>query len=345
MRQNDKQPCSINCTLSRRFASLSFFCALCIVYLHTGAALKDGSLGLMVHRMIRAACRVAIPWFFLSAGYFLAGHMNEVCWWRAEIYKRIKTLLVPFWIWSTIICLTWVICAIGIRIMGYSYRGPDAFQWVTPKGLLTVVGLDIFHTIPMMWFLRTLFILVVMSPVLRKVGWVFVVLYAIYKACYDYIGVDSRALLDGILSLRGFAYFSTGLWLRFNWRPMSVAVKLSCSIVGWLFLFMSCYCNGVSARVLDVVMVPLLLVFFFWVSQYVKIHQKITSMSCPLYLIHGVIAYLTSAAFGLLGHGSGRMGFGCGLISFVAVVVVSICVAVLLSKCFPKFAHVAFGGR
>ena len=70
MRQNDKQPCSINCTLSRRFASLSFFCALCIVYLHTGAALKDGSLGLMVHRMIRAACRVAIPWFFFVGGIF-----------------------------------------------------------------------------------------------------------------------------------------------------------------------------------------------------------------------------------------------------------------------------------
>ena len=101
--------------------------------------------------------------------------------------------------------MTWVVCAVGIRAWGYSYRGPDAFQWLTPKGLLTVVGLDVFHTVPMMWFLRTLFVLVVLSPILRKVGWVFVVLYPIYKAFYTYLGADFHLLLDGLLSIRGFA--------------------------------------------------------------------------------------------------------------------------------------------
>ena len=271
--------------------------------------------------------------------------MAQTGWWRQEVAKRVRTLLVPFMIWSVIICLTWVVCAVAIRVLGYPYRGPDAFQWLTPKGLFTVFGLDIFHTIPMMWFLRTLFVLVVLSPLLRKAGWLFVALYPIYKACYACFGIDLLEVLDGLLSIRGFAYFSIGLWLRFNWRPIPSVVKLFCSITGLMLLILSCCCDGVPARLLDVAMVPFLLVFFFWAAQYVKVPPAIAQMSFPVYLIHGIVAYLASAAFGLLGYGAGKKTFACGVASFAVAVSVSMLAAAFLRKCFPKFAHVAFGGR
>ena len=173
----------------------------------------------------------------------------------------------------------------------------------------------------------------------------FVVLYPIYKATYAYFGVDFRDLFDGLLSIRGFAYFSIGLWLRFNWRPLSFVVKIFCLIAGVMFLILSCSCDGVPAMLLDVAMVPLLLVLLFWVTQYVEVPRAIAQMSCPVYLIHGIVAYLISAAFGLLGYGAGRKTFFCGVISFVVAVVASMLSAVFLRKCFPKFAHVAFGGR
>lgn len=345
LNDSDQQPVVVDEALSSRFATMSFLCALCIVYLHTGTASKEEVWGMAANRMLGAVCRMAIPWFFLSAGYFLAGHMTEVGWWRQEITKRVRTLLVPFFIWSTIICMTWVVCAVGIRAWGYSYSGPDAFQWLTHKGLLTVVGLDVFHTVPMMWFLRTLFVLVVLSPILRKVGWVFVVLYPIYKAFYTYLGADFHLLLDGLLSIRGFAYFSIGLWLRYNWRPMPFAIKLCCSSIGIMLLILLCCCNGATARLLDVASVPFLLVLFFWMTLYVKLPQSIAQMSCPVYLIHGIMSYLISAVFGILGYGGGKKTFICGVTSFVGAVAASMLVTVLLRKCFPKFAHTAFGGR
>ena len=126
---------------------------------------------------------------------------------------------------------------------------------------------------------------------------------------------------------------------------MPFAIKLCCSSIGIMLLILLCCCNGVPARLLDVASVPFLLVLFFWMTQYVKLPWSIAQMSCPVYLIHGILAYLISAVFGMLGYGSGQKTFICGVISFIVAVAASMLATVLIRKILPKFAHAAFGGR
>ena len=109
---------------SRKFATMSFICAVLIVVLHTFAARPNNFPDLVVQRLFQCGlCRIAIPWFFFSAGYFLAGHMNEDEWWFAEVKKRIRSLMVPFWIWDIICFVFYLSFAILMRLAHYEYQG------------------------------------------------------------------------------------------------------------------------------------------------------------------------------------------------------------------------------
>lgn len=106
---------NISAERSKNFAVMSFVCAVLIVYLHTGCAAKNEiALGLL-HKTISSLCRIAIPWFFFASGFFLAKHIGEKGWWHNAIRKRIRTLLVPFWIWGAAIFLVHVLIALLIK--------------------------------------------------------------------------------------------------------------------------------------------------------------------------------------------------------------------------------------
>ena len=156
MKSSADNKTSISESLSRHFATMSFVSALLIVYLHTGSSVNNEVLGSFLHKLLNNLCRIAIPWFFFASGFFLAGHIGEVGWWLKEVRKRVRTLAVPFWIWSSIICLFWILMAVIIRATGYSYSGIDAFQWLSLRGVFIVTGIDLQANIPTMWFLKAL---------------------------------------------------------------------------------------------------------------------------------------------------------------------------------------------
>lgn len=67
---------------------MSIVCAAMIVYLHTGSSTQDEVIGRFLHGVLRNLCRVAIPWFFFSSGFFLARHIGESGWYRNHIKKN-----------------------------------------------------------------------------------------------------------------------------------------------------------------------------------------------------------------------------------------------------------------
>lgn len=332
---------------SSRFAKMGFLSAVCIVYLHAGSAV-DGDVFGVLHHMIRTFCRVAIPWFFYAAGFFLAGHIGENDWYKKEVLKRVRTLLVPFWIWSGIICLFWVLIAVAIRLTGYRYNGTDAFEWITPKGLLTIVGLNPLSNIPTMWFLRTLFLFVFLSPVIYRGGLLFVFVaflsYSYFKIEYCNMERDIRYLFESFLSLRGLAYFSLGVYIRTNRCRLSATGRTLLSLVGVVAFVATCFLSGTIVRLLDVLMVPFLMVALFSVVGQIRISDRLTSNAFPLYLIHGMVAYLVSAIYGVVGIG-GQPLFVFGLTRWLFAIVVSILITTMMRNYLPNFSKVVFGGR
>ena len=142
----------IDSDTSNKMANMGFLCAIFIVLLHSGCG---------------GITSVAVPYFFLAAGYFLAGHFGEEGWWRREVCKRVRSLLVPMWIWGAVFLVTGLIFQWGIRFVGYDYHGEVmAFS----DRVLGCLGLRFTVNMGVLWFVRMLFILVVISPLLRGGG-------------------------------------------------------------------------------------------------------------------------------------------------------------------------------
>lgn len=204
--------------LSSRLANMGLLCAVLVVFQHVGHDLPRESLGWWVQNVLGGGIsRIAVPFFFLASGFFLAGHFNERGWWLREIFKRCRTLLVPLLFWSVFGMLwgaLWTALAnhLAGRPMGDSiplFHG----EWIPGVGIL--------------WFIRTLFCLVVVSPlllwVIRRFGCLAVVgLFAIYWLGNSFVVPQCDANLGDFLfygvSFEGIAYFSLGLFLRENYQ-------------------------------------------------------------------------------------------------------------------------------
>ena len=158
---------SITPEMSARFANLAVVSALMVVVLHAGGNCERLSNGWWFGMLSKAVAKMAVPVFFLMSGAFLAGHFEESGWWKNETLKRVRTLLVPFWIWNFIWWAYLVVMGIVSDLRAGASVGSD-FGWQFSIGCSwEIVGLNIlsspFYSVT--WFLRTLFVFVLISPV------------------------------------------------------------------------------------------------------------------------------------------------------------------------------------
>ena len=69
--------------VSAKFANMSLLSAVLVVIIHVFK--RNQEFGTVVWWMRQflgeGVCRIAVPFFFLAAGYFLAKHFNDVGWW------------------------------------------------------------------------------------------------------------------------------------------------------------------------------------------------------------------------------------------------------------------------
>ena len=216
--------------------------------MHVGGEFDRGTVGWYVTEITRGGLsRMAVPYFFLASGFFLAGHVGEQGWWKREARKRIGTLLIPLVIWcliGTIWGAFWTACAnyLAGRPLGYDIPFCNG-EWVPGVGIL--------------WFVRNLFLLVLVSKaiawMIERIGWVWIgVCFAIYWSVYTCLNpVKPDLAWQGFLvygfSLEGLSYFSLGIrankshsinW-TFNpkssafWRATSNALVEISDAVSW----------------------------------------------------------------------------------------------------------------
>ena len=342
-----KERTKISADTSRTFATMSFVSACMIVYLHTGqVGPYDSAWVRLLHEVLNALCRVAIPWFFFAAGFFLARHIGEDGWWKREVLKRIRTLLIPFWFWGAVIWSVHILVAFLIKRIGVVYHGTDAMEWLSWGGIVCVAGLDPHGNVPTMWFIRTLFLFVCLSPLIAKFKRVFVVLsfgaYAVFSALSHKMGEHGVYMLEYLISLRGLLYFSLGL-IAFD-RGRNIAIGGRCFVIfsGVCLLIgnISYPCCGVF----DVLMVPGLLLGVFELCRYIKLPKDLLSMSFPIYVMHATVAFCCSGVYSIV-LGSHKTDFLFCTIKFVVVLLISILLARVARSICPNLSKLVYGGR
>lgn len=185
---------------------------------------RGGGIGWLIKALFQQGiARIAVPFFFMTAGFFLAKHMDEPGWWPRELRKRVRTLLIPFFLWN----LIWLVYATPLTILA-NWRSGVPLLLGLPHGIGGMLGL--FGCSPfsgpflgVLWFVRFLFILIVISPILcavvergRSWAWGIVVLCGIGYLVTRLVDLSTpwEKFWDFGFSPIGVLFFMLGLIFR-----------------------------------------------------------------------------------------------------------------------------------
>ena len=311
-------------------------------------------------------CCTAVPFYFVAAGFFLGGHVNENGWWLNELNKRLRTILVPYVMWCTLgaLLMTVPLKLIANFLDGQIWSheiGVNTLEW-----WVKTYGLNLFEPPRSgeLWFVRTLFFLFVCAPILvwplsrkvRGLAWL-LVLWALYALFYldNVWDEDLYCLFSecGAFSLRGIFYFSLGLFLRLHgvawnslrWRGVLVLCLGALLLLARDILVTHKLVN--ISKIVYAISVPLALYGLWTLVPKTKWPRWLTSAAFPVYVLHyrfvlavivlvairtGMVAAETSGALPYLM--SGILAFGISLV-----------LTFLLRRLFPRVAAILFGGR
>lgn len=346
--------------LSRRLGVFGFFCALLIVLIHSTPNPAVGTWQWWLAELLGrdGLCRIAVPYFFLAAGFFLAGHVCEAGWWRREIQKRTRTLVVPYFLWIGIGLVVHFGLWYGIQKAGKVCGFPNPFYGPMNIWFADTVGINPFsNKIGILWFVRDLFALVVISPVLlsmlKRFSWFFVatlfIVYVVVAVWQIEIDKGWRNFFEYFMSLRGLCYFTLGLGLRYvDVLESDKSAKIVCLGGGMLVakLVVLRYSSPKVAAAIDVAMVPALMAGAFHMIRGIKLPNVITSNAFAVYLIHQNLLLLSIVVISLMGlRRNMDISVAIWAMRFVFAVSMSIAIAYCLRKFFPRVASLLFGGR
>ena len=204
--------------ISARFANMSFICSLMVVLIHVfrRPLSSDGCVSYLRMLLEGGICRVAVPFFFFAAGYFIARHLEDPDSWRNEVLKRIKSLIIPFYIWSGV---AFVLCSVLILVANLMGEHESVFS---VQRITCALGINPFYVPELrpLWFVRVLFVFVLLLPCFKyffskRIGiLILAITYLFIKPWIGRIcGPRVFVLVNyGLFSIEGALYFSLGIY-------------------------------------------------------------------------------------------------------------------------------------
>ena len=123
---------SVSAGVSARLANMGIVCACLIAVSHSGFyGQMDGASRWLQQIMTWGFGNLPVPFFFLASGYFLAGHAGEAGWWGREARKRVRSLLVPYFLWMVL----WSAFAGCLAAARHALAGEALFAEGNPAGV------------------------------------------------------------------------------------------------------------------------------------------------------------------------------------------------------------------
>lgn len=351
---------AVSADLSRRMAVMSFVCACMIVAIHCTPAPLAGSWQWWVANLLGAdgLCRIAVPWFFVASGFFFAGHIDEEGWYRNAICKRLRTLMIPFIAWALIGLAVRYCIWYGARECGYACGIENPIANGFWCALLKVLGFDLSRiNIGPIWYLRMLFVLVVVSPVIcrfiRRFGMIAPFLLWVGYGAYD-TGGHFSDFWEYLVSLRGIAYFSLGIVWRIGLAEVVLGYArrhvIWVGVAGVSLLVLNVIARSLGCcyveNFLDFLMVLPLFAAVLGVLAQLRLPTWCWENAFAIYVLHGIFLLVSIAILVALNlRVAMAQSLAIALGRFMFAVGASLAVALLLKKLFPKVAYLLFGGR
>ena len=349
--------------ISAKMANMSFICACMIVLFHATPAPQIGSYMWWICHLLgrEGICMIAVPWFFLASGFFLAGHMGESGgWWKREVAKRLCSLVIPFYVWMVVSILFGVaVWYLKVQVLHLQSREcPLSIPMST--FVFKILGLHPFADIGVLWYVRCLFCLVLISPALywltrwksAVLGVLSVSFFGVSWCFTNGFGEDFYFFFDRFVSIRGLLYFFAGMVVRTNVSRMRIGqmAGVIAFVVGIALLVIDNYIlvsgNVRWMGIFEAILVPFLLVGVFGFVPKRRFAEWMIGSSFPIFLMHNIFLSTASLMFSALGmYGKAQYDLIMMISRAALSIASSIVCSVLIHKNFPRVSGFIFGGR
>lgn len=369
---------AISKELSTKLTVVSFISACFVVILHAydkSLATGNGLTAWLVTFVGWTLPTFAVPIFFAISGYLLAvksENGTKSGWHPQALRKRVRSLLVPYLIWCTVYVLTVVPFAmIGNHLAGRSLvqnthlHEPVLSFW----NLLCIYGADMsgFPANGVLWYVRNLMLLVLIAPPIIKImsnrlaGGALLVASGVLFFLHDWMPTSSWQFFETGFSLRGFFYFALGLYIaahpvdRTSFRRVRPLLPLAWLGASLLFTYFrlnpeesSLAWQRLLAKAINLTGVGAVWVAYDFIPAMSKLSRhSFAGDSFFLYAAHlGIILTLFCARFqDILAMKLHIPALGIFALRFIVPILLSLAMAELLKRYFPKMYALLTGGR
>lgn len=325
-------------TYNEKIAAVSFLGALSVVLIHINVAAPMGTFSWWVYQLTaNGFCRWAVPFFFAVSGYFLAARVDDKGWWKAAVCKRFRTLAVPYFIWNMVMAV-YVLCLIliankmaGRELTANMLKGWDILMYF---GLHPVKG----GHYGALWFIRSLFIYILISPLLvvaiRKIGWLIPIVLLVLGS----VQWPSNFYLGWVM------YFAAGIAARF--RLIHVGKYFGLGVIlgmSWIYFHKKYMLDSEITGCWDSTPLPAVVMVVVGIWSVMPLALKIPAFllhaTFPIYLLHFFFIRLFTCVF------SQPRTTHWQIVEWIAVIGLSVMTSCLLRRKMPKVSMVVFGGR